>query len=325
MHSTASCCGYSLGLNPGGSDAGPWRRQRAAARAFSLSTPPTDDVTSVNGPGSLSRGVRCRPPGPVCQRGLVSTSITAPGRRCGRARCHPPRLLGGLGSNGGMLPLRRAGGLCATGSLLGVSWAARWCDGSPEHVSSVKPAASRQGSRSRCELQGPPLPRGDRQRGRLGRSSQPRPAPHAATRIRDPGVGYQSQSSARSAASTGRGPVGCGDSRSGTRVHHSRVSSCAGRRDGQRYAGSSALQPCPLGVCISSTSRCSDGAGPPLHRLGCSGPGRTPRAERSQLGCRSARHSHRSRLSCCTSYAKLEVLACGWGPRVSPAQTLHKV
>ncbi len=38
--------------------------------------------------------------------------------------------------------------------ILGVSWAACWCGGSPEHTATVEPAARRLGSLSRSELPG---------------------------------------------------------------------------------------------------------------------------------------------------------------------------
>ena len=49
-------------------------------------------------------------------------------------------------ANGGSLPHHWAGGQCAAVSLVsGVSWAARWCAGSPALTNSADPLASRLG------------------------------------------------------------------------------------------------------------------------------------------------------------------------------------
>ncbi len=78
----------------------------------------------------------------------------------GRARAIRPDLSesrGGSGANGRPLPHCWAGhrvGRAPPFLILGVSWAASWCGGSPERTATVEPVASRPGSCSRSELPG---------------------------------------------------------------------------------------------------------------------------------------------------------------------------
>ena len=168
MHSTA-CCEGIFRSQPGrhGSQAG---RSSASERSphtvseqrSSTSSPtPPDPAAAAAGSSPPARAVgrvgRAKPPSPCLAAGAAGAGATRP---------DPVGHVAGW-ANSGSLPHHWAGGKCAVVPLVsGVSWAARWCAGSPELTDSADPLASRLG---------PVLPRVDRQRRRLGCG----PSPHA--------------------------------------------------------------------------------------------------------------------------------------------------
>jgi hypothetical protein len=185
---------------------------------------------------------------------------------------------GELGANGGPLPLCRAGG-----PYLGVSWAARWCGGSPERTASVEPAVSRLGSRSRCELPGHLY----RVWTASGADSDEAVSLHTSGRhrVRALGTGRQSQSFGEAGGAHGQA---ASRSRSlPARPLRALHSSCAGRRAGQRSVGSWPFSPARWASVSSLQAEAltgqgrsyadSDAAGPADRRPDSgAGPTRTP-------------------------------------------------
>jgi hypothetical protein len=164
----------SFGLNPGGAGAGPWRGWRAVARQCCIPTTPIDDVTSATGPGGLSRRVRRHPSGPWAGRVGDPHPPPLPAAAAGRARRHPPGprwVAWRDGLTADRFRITGPAGRAPPSLILGVSWAARWCAGSPELCTSL--ARQLAGSCGWGAAAGPVLPHVDRQRGRLGRGAQP--------------------------------------------------------------------------------------------------------------------------------------------------------
>jgi hypothetical protein len=147
MHSTASRC-----LNPSSAGAGPGRSQqlRAAARRIFVLTPPTDDATS---PPQSS------PQAPLAEVGEPFARLRwlalLPGLGDGESTClRRPTPRAGRRNHCAVSALQHKNIVAPQARILGVSWAASRCGGSPERTASVEPAASRLGSRSRSELPG---------------------------------------------------------------------------------------------------------------------------------------------------------------------------
>ena len=175
----------SFGLNPGGTGASPDAARRASARPSLCRSNGVQRRHGRHGsqPGRSSASERSpltvseqrsstpspTPPDPAAV--VAGSSPTA--RTVGRAgRAKPPSsslaagvagpvpparapwVMWRVGSNGGPLPHYWAGGQCAAVSLVsGVSWAARWCAGSPEPTN-CRPVGLSAGRGRRVELPG---------------------------------------------------------------------------------------------------------------------------------------------------------------------------
>jgi hypothetical protein len=167
MHSTARRCGYSsdstravrvLAIGAGSEqplEGSIFRRSRPTNSP--LSPPP---AASAAGPGATR-------PGLCARSGSETASVTALGLRH-RPWTSPSRVAGWVLTADRYRSVGPAG-RSPQALILGVSWAARWCGGSPERTATVE-SASWLGSRSRSELPGHRY----REWSRLGRSGQPR-------------------------------------------------------------------------------------------------------------------------------------------------------
>jgi hypothetical protein len=215
MHSTARRCGYpSVSIRaarePARGAAGELSLANAVfrRRRSTTSPPPPGPAASVAGFGATRPD---RGPG-----GLgTSHPPPLPAAAAGRARRHPPGprwVAWRVGLTADRFRITGPAGRAPPSLILGVSWAARWCAGSPELCTSLsaEPVGQSAGSCGWGAAAGPVLPRVDRQRGRLGRGAQPQVRNSDRHPGRSTGTVSQGQSSAeacsppRSAAS---GPI----------------------------------------------------------------------------------------------------------------------
>ena len=276
----------SFGLNPGGAGAGPWRGWRAVARKCCTPTTPVDDVTSATGPSGLSRRVRRHPSGPWAGRVGDPHPPPLPAAAAGRARRHPPGsrwVAWRVGLTADRFRITGPAGRAPPSLTLGVSWAARWCAGSPELCTSLarNPLAGWLGRADGVQLPGQcyrvwTASGADSDEAHSLRSVT-RIVTRAGARVRSVRVSPPQRPAARHArqpaARLQRRPVsrlGPGKPSQGCAV-----SSWTGRRAGQRSAGIAPGQQarawamhylCPAGVV-------SNGAGSSLRQLGGRGPG----------------------------------------------------
>jgi hypothetical protein len=147
------------------------------------------------------RHLRHRVRRPQSRAGWDPPPPLLPAAAAGRAQCQPPGprwVAWRVGLTADRFRVTWLAGRAPPSLILGVSWAARWCAGSPQLCTSLsaEPVGQSAGSCGWGAAAGPVLPRVNHQRGRLGRGAQPQVRNSDRHSGRSTGTVSQGQSSA---------------------------------------------------------------------------------------------------------------------------------